>query len=234
MILEELKELQKYKEPVTKTNFHKENYNKNEIDFFVGISNPDIRKLAKKYYKNIDQKELLFLLTNKIHEYRLIALIMMTEKMKTKDLNIQKELVDMYLKHIEYVNNWDLVDLSAYKILGQYLLNINDFSLLYEMSLSKELWIKRISVVSTWILIKYGKYKITLDITDNLIHEEHDLLHKACGWMLREVGKKNIDVLSAYIYKHYLEMPRTMLRYAIERYPEQIRKAILRGDFGWM
>lgn len=234
MIFKEILEKQKYKKPVNSTRFHKQSYLDGKVDYFVGMNNPDIRNLAKKYYKTIADEDLLILLRNKIHEYRLLGLIILTEKMKTKDLQSQKAVVETYLDNLEYVNNWDLVDLSAYKILGKYLLRINDFSLLYEMSENKNMWIKRIAIISTMTLIKNDILNVTLDITDNLMNESHDLLHKACGWMLRELGKKNIEILSEYIYTNYTEMPRTMLRYAIERYPENIRKAILKGDFSWM
>ncbi len=231
MIFDELKKIRKYQEPITKTMFHKASYKDKEKDLFIGISNPELRKLAKEHYKTINDQDLKELLTHKFHEYRLLALIILSYRMKTKDLEKQKQIVDFYLNNLRYVDNWDLVDESAYKILGAYLYNINDYSMLYKMSKIDDLWKKRISIVATKTLIKNGVLNVTLDIVNNLMAETHHLLHKACGWMLREIGKKNIDILSHYIYEHYLEMPRTMLRYAIEKYPEHIRQAILKGDF---
>jgi 3-methyladenine DNA glycosylase AlkD len=153
--------------------------------------------------------------------------------MEDPKLNNQKEVVEIYLDNLDYVNNWDLVDISASNILGKYLHDINDFDLLYELSKSENLWYKRVSIVATYYLIKNDILQVTLDLIDNLMVEKHDLMHKACGWMLRELGKKDINLLTDYLETNYIQMPRTMLRYAIEKYPEDIRKRILKGDFLW-
>ncbi|MDT8336534.1 MAG: DNA alkylation repair protein [Candidatus Izemoplasmatales bacterium] len=233
MLLEELKALYSYSEPQTNTRFHKKSYVDGQIDYFVGISLPELRTLAKKYYKTIQSNEIKDLLTNKIHEHRLLALLILSYQMKKANIDTQKQIIEFYLENIDFIDNWDLVDLSAPNVLGKYLYNIKDFSLLYELSLSNDLWYKRISIVSTWHLISKEELSVTLDLVDNLINESHDLLHKACGWMLRELGKKDINLLTDYIETNYIKMPRTMLRYAIEKYPEDIRKRILKGDFLW-
>ena len=233
MLEKELKALYQVKNPVTKTRFHKESYVEGEIDYFVGINLPDLRNLAKKYKDEITKEELTNLIQDKIHEHRLLALLILSYQMKEENQLNQKDIVEFYLDNLNYVNNWDLVDVSAANILGRYFYNIEDYSLLYELSLSDNLWYKRISVVATWFLIDKNILDITLDITDNLIEEKHDLLHKACGWMLRELGKKDIAMLNEYIEVNYQKMPRTMLRYAIEKHPKEIRKRILKGDFLW-
>jgi len=233
MLIDELKLLYAYQEPITNTRFHKKSYVAGEEDYFVGISLPDLRLLAQKYQNQITNKEILDLLTHKIHEHRLLALLILGYQMKKANLDQQKEVVNLYLERLDYVNNWDLVDCSASGILGRYLYNIQDYSLLYELSLSTNLWYKRVSIVATWYLIDKKELSITLDIVDNLILDSHDLIHKACGWMLRELGKRDVEILTEYLEVNYNIMPRTMLRYAIEKYPEDIRKRILKGDFLW-
>ncbi|MBN2881814.1 DNA alkylation repair protein [Candidatus Woesearchaeota archaeon] len=233
MLIDELQALYSYSEPQTATRFHKKSYVEGQIDYFVGISLPELRILAKKHYKTIHNTEIKNLLNDKIHEHRLLGLLILNYQIKSADINIQKQIAELYLQNIDFVDNWDLVDLSAPNILGRYLYNIQDFSLLYELSLSNHLWYKRISIVSTWYLISKKELSVTLDLVDNLINESHDLLHKACGWMLRELGKKDINLLTDYLETNYTIMPRTMLRYAIEKYPEDIRKKVLKGDFLW-
>ncbi|MFA7076755.1 MAG: DNA alkylation repair protein [Candidatus Izemoplasmatales bacterium] len=233
MLFKELKSLHEYKDPITKTRFHKKHYVSNKEDYFVGISVPNLRILAKKYQNKLSDNQIIDLLKNKIHEYRLFGLLVLVYQMEKADIIRQKSIVELYLENLDSVNNWDLVDLSCSPILGKYLYNIQDFSLLYELSLSKDLWYKRVSIVSTWYLIRKKELSVTLDIVDNLINDPQDLIHKASGWMLRELGKKDIESLTDYIETNYLAMPRTMLRYAIEKYPENIRKRILKGDFLW-
>ena len=233
MLLDELKSLYTYQEPLNTTRFHKKSYVLGEEDYFVGINLPELRLLVKKYHSEITNEEILDLLTHKIHEHRLFALLILSYQMKSANLEKQKEIVNIYLSHLDYVNNWDLVDCSASNILGRYLYNVQDYSLLYELSLATNLWYKRVSIVATWYLIDKKELSITLDIVDNLILDSHDLIHKACGWMLRELGKRDLETLTEYLKINYNIMPRTMLRYAIEKYPEDIRKRILKGDFLW-
>ncbi len=232
MIYQELKKVQSYREPITSTRFHKKNYLEGQFDYFVGISMPDIRSLAKKYYQSISEEELNGLLKDRIHEYRELGFIILGNKMKD-NIEKQKIVVEKYLEYLDYVDNWDLVDCSAHVILGKYLYQTEDYSLLYELSFSDNLWFKRISIVATWYLIKKGFLEVTLDLVDNLMNDTHHLIHKACGWMLRELGKRDNELLTEYLNVNYNDMPRTMLRYAIEKYPEDIRKKILKGDFSW-
>lgn len=232
-MINELQKLHRRDVPVESTKYTKE-YVKGQVDYYIGITVPELRKLSKMYYNVIDKVQLDELMTHKYHEYRLEALFILEQRMKkAKGLNQQKEIIDYYLKNLKYVNNWDLVDASAYQLLGKYLYNINDYSLLYKLSNSKDLWKKRISIVSTNYLIKNNILNVTIDIVNNLLEDKHDLIHKANGWMLRNVGDKDKKLLTNYIIENYSKMPRTTLRYAIEHYEEPIRKAILKGDFSW-
>jgi len=231
-LFEELKQLHKYKKPIESSRYHKQ-YEEGVVDYYIGISAPTLRKISKKYYKTINTKELNQLISSEIHEYRLLALIILTDQIKKANLEDQKVIVEYYLENIKYINNWDLVDVSAYLVLGRYLYNISDYSLLYEFAESDNLWIKRIGIVATNYLIRNNELSVTLDIVDILLKDTHDLIHKANGWMLRNLGDKDQDTLTEYIYTNYNDMPRTTLRYAIEHYQEDKRKAILRGDFTW-
>jgi 3-methyladenine DNA glycosylase AlkD len=229
-MFEELKKQQKYKVPVESSKYHKQ-YEKGVRHYYVGLTVPDLRSIAKRYAKTINHTDLDILMHSEIHEYRLLAIIILTLKIKNADKVKEKEIVNYYLSNLAYVNNWDLVDASAYNILGKYLYDINDYSLLYEYSKSTNLWIKRISIVATNYMIRKNELDLTLDIVDNLLEDKHDLIHKANGWMLRNVGDKNKELLTNYIIKNYNKMPRTTLRYAIEHYPEKERKGLLKGEF---
>jgi len=198
----------------------------------MGIKTPILRSLAKCHYKTIDDSTLLGLLRDKIHEYRALALMILVNKSEKADLNELMRIVDIYLENIDYVNNWDLVDLSAV-VVGRYAYWHNQKEVIYKLSKSKNLWYKRIAIVSTWIFIKNKEFDITFDIVDYLIDDTHHLIHKACGWMLREIGKRDVDVLTNYLQRNYQKLSRTTLRYAIEKYPEEIRKKILKGEFVW-
>ncbi|MFC1728352.1 DNA alkylation repair protein [Nanoarchaeota archaeon] len=195
-----------------------------EGDVFIGVTVPNTRIVARKF-KNINLSQAKALLKSKIHEERLCALLILVEKFKENE----KEVVDFYLKHTKYVNNWDLVDLSADKILGTYLLNKNK-KIIYKLVKSKYLWERRISILTTFTFIKNNQYKDSLKIAEILLNDKHDLIHKAIGWMLREIGKRNLAEEERFLKKHYKKMPRTMLRYAIERFPERKRKAYLLGN----
>lgn len=199
-------------------------------DVFIGVTVPDIRKVANKYYKEISLQEVEKLLHSKYHEERLLALIILTYKMKKAKENEQKEIFDLYTKNTKYINGWDLVDLSAYYVLGKYLLNHpEEKNILYEFANSGNLWKQRISIVSTWIFIRENKYEDTLKIAEILLNNNQDLIHKAVGWMLREVGKKDFEKEYNFLVKHYKEMPRTMLRYSIEKFDENLRQDFLKG-----
>ena len=191
-----------------------------EGDVFLGIKVPELRKITKKYFY-LPLKDTQTLLNSKIHEYRLVALFILVDKYSKSDN--KTEIVNLYLKNTKKVNNWDLVDLSAHYILGDYLLNKNR-SVLYTLAKSKNLWEKRISIISTYAFIKNNQFDDTLKISEILLNDNHDLIHKAVGWMLREVGKKNQAVEEKFLKKHYKVMPRTMLRYAIEKFDDKKRK----------
>jgi 3-methyladenine DNA glycosylase AlkD len=197
-----------------------------EGDIFLGITVPEQRKIARKY-KDLGLKEIQELLNSKFHEHRLIALLILIEKYdKTDD---KKEIVDFYLKNTMNINNWDLVDLSSHKILGDYLLD-KDRSILFKLARSEDLWEKRISIISTFAFINKNQSEDSFKIAEILLNDKHDLIHKAVGWMLREVGKRvSQDAEEEFLKKHYKNMPRTMLRYAIERFDEDKRQFYLNG-----
>jgi 3-methyladenine DNA glycosylase AlkD len=195
-----------------------------EGDIFLGITVPEQRKVAKKY-KDMDLNEIQELLNSKFHEHRLVALLILVEKYERE--NNKKQIVDFYLKNTRNINNWDLVDLTSHKILGDYLLD-KDRSLLIKLAHSEDLWEKRISIISTFAFINKNQSEDSFKIAEILLNDKHDLIHKAVGWMLREVGKRvSQDAEERFLKKHYKTMPRTMLRYAIERFDEKKRKYYL-------
>ncbi len=200
-----------------------------EGDIFLGIQVPDSRKIVKKY-AGIPLEDALRLLSSKIHEERLIALLIMVEKAKRSDEAGKETIYKKYLENTKYINNWDLVDLSADKIVGSYLFD-KPKDILYSLAISKNLWERRIAVLSTFDFIKKGAYEDILNIAKILLNDPHDLIHKAVGWMLREVGKRcSQEVLEQFLLANYKQMPRTMLRYAIERLPETLRLQYLKGE----
>ncbi len=200
-------------------------------DMFIGVKVPDQRKVVKKHWEKISLKQTEKLLKSKIHEYRLAALLILVEKyQKTKSKKEQDRIVKFYLGNINHINNWDLVDLSAPKILGDYLLNNpREKDKLYEFIKSRNLWKRRIAVLATFTFIKDGKFRDTFRIAKRLLDDKENLIHKASGWMLREIGKQDRTELEFFLKKHYPKMPRTMLRYAIEKFSKTKRKAYLDG-----
>ncbi|PKM79562.1 MAG: DNA alkylation repair protein [Firmicutes bacterium HGW-Firmicutes-14] len=200
-----------------------------EGDRFIGVTVPNQRKVAKKYYKVFSMVEVEELLKEPIHEYRLTALIIMVLKYeKSNNEEEKKSIVDIYLDNTQFINNWDLVDSSADKILGPYFLQ-KDKDLLYKFLQSGNLWKQRIAVLTTYHFIRNHQFDDTLKMTEVLISNKHDLIHKAVGWMLREIGNRDIDVELNFLKKHYKQMPRTMLRYAIEKFEESLRQQFLKG-----
>lgn len=162
-------------------------------DEFIGVRVPNLRKLSKHYYKSIGLKDLSKLLSSKIHEYRLLGVFILVLKFeKEKSDSARKELVDFYLKHLRYMNNWDLIDSSAHKILGVYLLD-KDTKLLYKFANSNDLWKQRVSIISTFHFIRNLKFNDTFEIAKILLYHDHDLIHKAVGWMIREVGNRDFE-----------------------------------------
>lgn len=190
-------------------------------DIFIGVCVPHIRKIAKKY-KEINLNFIPKLLISRIHEERLVALIILVLKFNEAGNNDRKKIYEFYLKNTKYINNWDLVDLTAPNIVGKFLANA-DKKTLYSLAKSKSLWERRISIVSTQHFIRNNSFKDTLKIAKLLLGDEEDLIHKACGWMLREVAKRDKPLVQYFLLKHYKVMPRVMLRYVIERFPERER-----------
>lgn len=195
-------------------------------DVFLGIKVPEQRKIAKKY-PDLPLKELQELLSSKIHEYRLVSLFILIDKYKKADEKGKKAIVDFYLKNTKNINNWDLIDLSSNKILGDYLIDKTK-SVLYRLARSKSLWERRIAVMATFTFIANNNFNDTLKISEILLNDKHDLIHKAAGWMLREIGKRNQAMEEKFLKKHYKKMPRTMLRYAIEKFDEGKRAYYLK------
>ncbi|MDH6251719.1 3-methyladenine DNA glycosylase AlkD [Chryseobacterium sp. H1D6B] len=201
-----------------------------EGDVFLGVKVPDQRTVAKEYFQKISLEDLGGLLSSKYHEHRLTALFMLIYKFeKTKDPKIKDEIVVFYLDNLKYVNNWDLVDSTCYKILGRYAFENQREDLLANLSASDEMWHKRIAVVGTMYYIKKGKFELTKEFVTNNLKHPHDLMHKANGWLLREMGQKNEEELLNYLNTYYKEMPRTCLRYAIEKLDEEVRQDYLKG-----
>ncbi len=198
-----------------------------EGDIFLGIRVPVIRKQVKKFIK-ISNKETLLILKSPFHEERLFAILVLVEKFLKGCKQQQEKIYDLYLSHIKYINNWDLVDSSASQIVGRYLYNKNKMHL-YTMVQSTNIWTRRIAIIATLYFIKQHSFNDTLQIATLLLNDKEDLIHKAVGWMLREVGKRDINIEENFLKKHYLKMPRTMLRYSIEKFEENKRKAYLKG-----
>ncbi|MGM9991522.1 MAG: DNA alkylation repair protein [Candidatus Bruticola sp.] len=199
-------------------------------DIFWGIRVPEIRALVKK--SCLSPVDSTYLVKDKIHEVRLAGLLLWQKsfvkagKTSSLSLEIQQEIIDLYLKHTKYINNWDLVDLSA-SILGTWLLD-KDRHLLYQLSASENMWEQRIAVVASHVFIKNGQFEDTLSLCRLYFHSRFDLIHKACGWMLREIGKRDQAVLEAFLQEHRLDLPRTALRYAVERLDRDKRAYFMR------
>ncbi len=199
-----------------------------EGDIFLGIVVPEQRKIAKKYYE-LTLEDLQKLINSKIHEERLISLFILVDKYKKASESEKEKIYEFYLANAKQINNWDLVDLSAPNISGAHLIDKNRKKL-HGLAKSENLWEKRIAVLSCFAFIKNKDFDDALKIAEILLRDEHDLIHKAVGWMLREIGKRDKKTEEVFLRKNYKIMPRTMLRYAIEKFPEGERKAYLNGD----
>lgn len=198
-----------------------------EGDIFLGIMVPQSRLVAKKF-KNLDLREVEELLHSKIHEERFVALCILVEQFE-KNSEHRKEIFDFYLANTKWINNWDLIDLTAPKIIGRYILETGRKDKFIEGKLvdlanSNDLWEKRIAILSTFYFIKNKRFAESLEIAKILLNDKHDLIHKAVGWMLREIGKRDLKVEEEFLKKYYKTMPRTMLRYAIERFTEDKKR----------
>ncbi len=199
-----------------------------EGDVFIGLTMPDVRKIAKKYI-HLSIKEVEQLLHSKIHEHRMVALVIWTYQFEKADNKTREKIYKAYLRNTKWINNWDLVDVTTPGIVGMFLLD-KDRKILYDLAKSKNLWEKRIAILATFAFINKNKEsKDTLKIAEILLDDEHDLIHKGVGWMLREVGKRvSQQKEEEFLRKHYKKMPRTMLRYAIERFDEKKRQFYLK------
>lgn len=197
-----------------------------EGDRFLGVTVPNIRAIAK-LHKDISIEEIRELLQSEWHEVRLCALIIMVEKSKKKDEALRKELFNLYLSQTKRINNWDLVDLSCRFIIGEYLLD-KSRDILYQLAQSSLLWDNRIAIVSTYAFIRKGQLEDTYALSDLMMQHPHDLMHKAIGWMLREAGKRDSERLYDYVMSHRADMPRTMLRYAIEKFSPKERAILMK------
>ncbi len=198
-----------------------------EGDIFLGITVPMLRILSKRY-QSLAFNETLQLLKSQIHEERLLSLLILILKYRKVGLSDKRKIYKAYLNHSKYVNNWDLVDVSAKHIIGDFLKD-KDRTPIYKLARSDSLWERRIAILSTFHFIENNDFQDTLKIAEILISDPHDLIHKAVGWMLREVGKRDRDSEERFLKKYYTAMPRTMLRYAVERFPESKRQAYLKG-----
>jgi 3-methyladenine DNA glycosylase AlkD len=187
-----------------------------EGDIFIGVTVPNQRIISKKYTQ-LQLIEIKKLLQSKYHEHRLTSLFILNLKFKKSNDLEKKQIVDLYIKNTKFVNNWDLVDSSAPYFVGEYFFD-KDKQILYNFANSNNLWKKRIAIMTTFYFIRQKKYNDTLKIAEILLNDKHDLIHKAVGWMLREIGIRNLNVEEEFLKKHYKVMPRTMLRYAIEKF----------------
>lgn len=197
-----------------------------EGDHFLGVAVPDTRTVAKQH-KDISLDEIRNLMQSEWHEVRLCALLIMVEKSKKKDETLRKQLFDLYLSQTSRINNWDLVDLSCRFIVGEFLLD-KSRDILYQLAQSPLLWDNRIAIVSTYTFIRKGQLDDTYVLSDLMMKHPHDLMHKAIGWMLREAGKRDPERLYNYVMNHRAEMPRTMLRYAIEKFGPKERSVLMK------
>lgn len=200
-----------------------------EGDIFIGVTTPEMKLVVRKYRRDIPIEETLLFLHSPIHEYRSFALNILRYMYEKGDGFVKKEIVDLYLENVEYINNWDLVDCSAHYIVGDYLLD-KERSILYDLVKRDHLWSQRVSILSTFAFIRNNEFEDTLKISKILLSHKHDLMHKAVGWMLREVWKRDSDIVEEFIIKNYNDVPRTTLRYAIERMEEKKRKKFLKGE----
>lgn len=199
-------------------------------DVFLGLTVPQVQTLAQEYYLKMPLKDVVTIIKSKIHEERLLAILILVRKFKKATTEVEKEQIyNLYLGHTSFINNWDLVDSSAPTIVGGFLFD-KARTILDDLVMSDSLWERRVAIIATAYFITRGQPNDTLRLAEKLLTDKQDLLHKAVGWMLREVGKKcGQDVLERFLKRHYKEMPRTMLRYSIEKFPEKLRRAYIEG-----
>lgn len=198
-----------------------------EGDIFLGIRVPQVRAVAKRH-RTVDPSVITDLVQSKYHEERMLGLIMLVERYKKVSVKERSNCYETYMNLRPHINNWDLVDCSAPHIVGHYLYN-RDKTILFLLAESENLWERRIAVIATFYFIKQHSFAVTLAISEILLQDDHDLIHKAVGWMLREVGKRDLTTQKDFLSSHYKKMPRTMLRYAIEKFEENERQQYLHG-----
>ncbi|MFH1174388.1 MAG: DNA alkylation repair protein [archaeon] len=198
-----------------------------EGDVFLGVMVPQSREVAKKH-ANLSLNEIKKLLHDKIHEVRLVGVLILVHKFAHADEKERKRFFDFYVHNSQKINNWDLVDLSAHRIIGAYLLD-KDRALLYQLAQSESLWQRRISIISTFAFINKNDYTDALALAEKLMHDKHDLIHKAVGWVLREIGKKDEPTLRRFLDKHAMHMPRTMLRYSLEKLDQKTKERYMQS-----
>ncbi len=197
-------------------------------DIFLGVRAPKIRSIAKKHI-DISIADMKTLIQSKYHEERFLGLIIIVNKYaKSKDRKDRNKLYEIYVSSFKHINNWNLVDVTCPHIIGKHLMD-KDRKILYKWARSDDLWTRRIAMISTFWFIRRNDLEDTFKIAEKLLHDEHDLIHKAVGWMLREAGKRDLKREKTFLKKHYKTMPRTMLRYAIEKFPETKRQKYLKG-----
>lgn len=203
-----------------------------EGDVFAGIKNPPLRQLAQKY-KSLDIDDIFTLLTDEVHEIRLLALFMLCARVKLKRTPFSEVeyIAQKYLQHLKYINNWDLVDASAHHLLGRWVYESGADEVVYNLAKSNNFWENRMAIISTFYHISNNEFRLALNIAEKLLHHKHDLIHKGVGWMLREIGKRDLMAELAFLSQYYKTMPRTMLRYAIEKFDEPMRQSFLKGTF---
>lgn len=198
-------------------------------DRFLGIRVPILRKLLPKY-RTVALQEAEKLLSSDWHEIRLFALLLLVDRFQRSDESEQEQVYRVYLRNTSNINNWDLVDLSAPQIVGAYLFHSQGaVDILCRLAQSQSLWERRIAIVACFYFIRQGAFEVALSVSEQLLGDSHDLIHKAVGWMLREIGKRDFTAEETFLARHYRTMPRTMLRYAIEKFPEELRQAYLKG-----
>ena len=202
-----------------------------EGDRFLGVKVPQTRAIVKAHWTECSAADVDALITSPYHEARLAGLLILCRQYKTAkgDAAVQNGIVKKYLECAKYINNWDLVDLTAYELLGDWYLTRNRLFLKEMAREGRSIWEQRIAIVTTMQFIRHGDFDTTLEIAQILLDHPHDLIHKAVGWMLREVGKRDRRALEGFLLPHYRTMPRTMLRYAIEKFPEALRQKYLKG-----
>ncbi len=194
----------------------------NHSEIVLGCNLPNLRKIAKNFGKRLDILDISELLRSRFHESKILALIIMIDRSKSADNIIRKNIVNLYLNNIKHINNWDLVDMSAHKIIGQYYHPQDD--IFNKLSHAKNIWENRIAIVATWSFIKKKNYSLTLKLAKQFFKHNHHLIHRSTGWMLREIGKQDINILLNFLAEYHNDMPSSMLRYACERLSYEQKK----------